>query len=101
MERKTISIMKACELVGVSRRTIYNWLSAGKIEYVRTAGGSVRIFVDTLWRDPNRDRPRGRAAPGRQESGPRPDVAGRSASKHCSATDRWTNRPNCACCFTG
>jgi excisionase family DNA binding protein len=53
VERKTISIMKACELVGVSRRTIYNWLSSGKIEYVRTAGGSVRIFVDTLWREPN------------------------------------------------
>lgn len=53
MERKTISIMKACELVGVSRRTIYNWLSSGKIEYVRTAGGSVRIFVDSLWRDPH------------------------------------------------
>ena len=53
MERKTISIMKACEVVGVSRRTIYNWLSSGKIEYVRTAGGSVRIFVDTLWRQPN------------------------------------------------
>lgn len=60
MERKTISIMKACELVGVSRRTIYNWLSSGKIEYIRTAGGSVRIFVDTLWRDPNRaERPVG------------------------------------------
>src|SRR5579863_5334480 len=58
VERKTISIMKACELVGVSRRTIYNWLSSGKIDYVRTAGGSVRIFVDTLWRDPNHsDRP--------------------------------------------
>ena len=55
VERKTISIMKACELVGVSRRTIYNWLSSGKIEYVRTAGGSVRIFVDTLWRDPHRN----------------------------------------------
>jgi excisionase family DNA binding protein len=55
VERKTISIMKACELVGVSRRTIYNWLSSGKIEYVRTAGGSVRIFVDTLWRDPQRN----------------------------------------------
>ena len=54
MERKTVSIMKACELVGVSRRTIYNWLSSGKIEYVRTAGGSVRIFEDTLWRDPHR-----------------------------------------------
>ena len=46
--------MKACELVGVSRRTIYNWIASGKIEYVRTAGGSVRIFVDTLWREPGR-----------------------------------------------
>ena len=54
MERKTISIMKACELVGVSRRTIYNWLSSGKVEYIRTAGGSVRIFVDTLWRQPDK-----------------------------------------------
>ncbi|MCA1563711.1 MAG: excisionase family DNA-binding protein [Acidobacteria bacterium] len=51
-ERKTISIMKACELVAVSRRTIYNWIASGKVEYVRTAGGSVRIFVDTLWREP-------------------------------------------------
>jgi excisionase family DNA binding protein len=54
VERKTISIMKACELVGVSRRTIYNWIAGGKVEYVRTAGGSVRIFVDTLWRQPAR-----------------------------------------------
>jgi len=54
MERQTISIMGACELVGVSRRTIYNWIAAGKVEYVRTAGGSVRIFVDTLWRNSDR-----------------------------------------------
>ena len=53
MERQTISIMKACELVGVSRRTIYNWIAAGKVEYVRTAGGSIRIFVDTLGRQPD------------------------------------------------
>ncbi len=53
VDRKTISIMKACDLVGVSRRTIYNWISSGKIEYVRTAGGSVRIFVDSLWREPD------------------------------------------------
>jgi excisionase family DNA binding protein len=52
VERKAISIMKACELVGVSRRTIYNWITGGKVEYVRTAGGSIRIFVDSLWRDP-------------------------------------------------
>ena len=53
VDRKTISIMKACDLVGVSRRTIYNWISSGKVEYVRTAGGSVRIFVDSLWREPD------------------------------------------------
>ena len=53
-DRKTISIMKACELVGVSRRTIYNWIASGKVEYIRTVGGSVRIFVDTLWREPRR-----------------------------------------------
>jgi excisionase family DNA binding protein len=52
MDRQTVSIMKACEVVGVSRRTIYNWISAGKVEYVRTAGGSIRIFADSLWRSP-------------------------------------------------
>jgi excisionase family DNA binding protein len=52
-ERQTLSIMKACEVVGVSRRTIYNWMAGGKIEFVRTAGGSVRIFADSLWRSPN------------------------------------------------
>ena len=52
IERQTLSIMKACEVVGVSRRTIYNWMAGGKIEYIRTAGGSVRIFADSLWRSP-------------------------------------------------
>jgi excisionase family DNA binding protein len=52
IDRQTISIMKACEVVGVSRRTIYNWMAGGKVEYVRTAGGSVRIFADSLWRTP-------------------------------------------------
>ena len=52
LDRQTLSIMRACEVVGVSRRTIYNWMASGKVEYVRTAGGSVRIFADTLWRWP-------------------------------------------------
>lgn len=51
-DRKTVSIPRACDVVGVSRRTIYNWMASGKVQYVRTAGGSVRIFVDTLWREP-------------------------------------------------
>lgn len=45
---RTLSVMQACEEAGVSRRTIYNWLAAGKVQYVRTAGGSVRILADTL-----------------------------------------------------
>lgn len=70
LERKTVSIPRACEIVGVSRRTIYNWLAGGKVEYVRTAGGSVRIFEDSLWRDPadhprQRNWPRARSAENR------------------------------------
>jgi len=53
LERTTVSIPRACDVVGVSRRTIYNWMASGKVQYVRTAGGSVRIFKDTLWRDPD------------------------------------------------
>lgn len=63
MERQTLSIMKACEAVGVSRRTIYNWISAGKVEYIRTAGGSIRIYADTLWRDASRARPLAASGP--------------------------------------
>lgn len=48
--RPRVTIMQACDIAGVSRRTVYNWLKAGKVEYVRTAGGSVRIFVDSLHR---------------------------------------------------
>ena len=67
MERETLTIMKACEVVGVSRRTIYNWISAGKVEYVRTAGGSIRIFADTLWRSSNHEAPAS-ARPGAEAS---------------------------------
>ena len=69
MDRQTLSIMKACEVVGVSRRTIYNWISAGKVEYVRTAGGSIRIFADSLWRDASAA-PRPEDATSRPAAGP-------------------------------
>jgi excisionase family DNA binding protein len=71
MDRQTLSIMKACEAVGVSRRTIYNWIAAGKVEYVRTAGGSIRIFADTLWRDAS--------APSRSGANNAADAVGRHA----------------------
>jgi excisionase family DNA binding protein len=51
--RPTVSIPEACRLARVARRTIYTWLAAGKVEYIRTAGGSPRIFVDTLFSAPH------------------------------------------------
>lgn len=47
---QTISIKEACQLAGVCRRTIYNWLDAGKLQYVRTAGGAIRIVPSSLFR---------------------------------------------------
>lgn len=48
--RQMLTIYEAAVAVGVSRKTIYNWLESGKIEAVRTAGGQIRIYADTLWR---------------------------------------------------
>ena len=87
IDRKTISIMKACELVGVSRRTIYNWIASGKVEYVRTAGGSVRIFVDTLWREP-----------GRTQRADRQRSVMMPAADPRTARTPWTSRQTSACC---
>ena len=50
--------IEAAAALSVDRRTIYNWMASGKVQYVRTAGGSVRIFTDTLWRSPELPRDR-------------------------------------------
>ena len=61
LTRETVTIMKATKIAGVSRRTIYNWLADGKVAGVRTAGGTIRIFADTLFKDigtlPNKQTP--------------------------------------------
>jgi hypothetical protein len=44
-------------------------MSAGKVQYVRTAGGAVRIFEDSLWR-----RPEQAVADGHQPGTLSPDV---------------------------
>lgn len=56
-ERETVSIMQACEICKVSRRTIYNWINAGKLAYRRSPGGLIRIFTDSLWMDKGRHAP--------------------------------------------
>ena len=49
-ERRSVSIAAACALVGVCRRTLYNWIASGRVQTKRTAGGQQRVYVDTLWR---------------------------------------------------
>jgi excisionase family DNA binding protein len=41
--------MQASRIVGVSRRTIYNWIEAGKVRTRRTAGGTLRVLEASLW----------------------------------------------------
>jgi excisionase family DNA binding protein len=38
-----LSMLRACAEAGVSRRTLYNWIEAGKLPYSRTAGGAIRV----------------------------------------------------------
>jgi excisionase family DNA binding protein len=49
-DQRLVTIQEAMQMARVGRRTIYNWLKAGKLETVRTAGGSLRIVVSSLWR---------------------------------------------------
>ena len=57
--RRLLTILQAAASIGVSRRTIYNWLHDGKLEFVRTAGGQIRIYEDTLVSAPKTELPMG------------------------------------------
>jgi excisionase family DNA binding protein len=46
-----VTVQQACRVAGVCRRTIYNWIAAGRVDYVRTAGGAIRILTPTLMRN--------------------------------------------------
>ena len=50
-----VSVRQACEVAGVSRRTIYNWYAAGRLETQRTPGGNLRIRVGSLTRRDERN----------------------------------------------
>jgi excisionase family DNA binding protein len=45
---RSVSIDHAAEMLGVSRRTIYNRIREGRLQTVRTPGGSQRILRDSL-----------------------------------------------------
>ncbi len=48
-ERVLLTVREACATVHVRKTTIYRWLKAGKLDVIRTVGGSLRIYEDSLW----------------------------------------------------
>jgi len=45
---RSVSLDHAAELLGVSRRTIYNRIREGRLVTVRTLGGSQRVLVESV-----------------------------------------------------
>ena len=48
---RSVSLDHAAELLGVSRRTIYNRIRDGRLQTVRTLGGSQRVLIDSVQDD--------------------------------------------------
>ena len=48
---RSVSLDHAAELLGVSRRTIYNRIRDGRLQTIRTLGGSQRVRLDSVQED--------------------------------------------------
>ena len=44
----SVLIDRACGLLGVSKRTVYYWIRAGRLRTIRTRGGSQRILLASI-----------------------------------------------------
>ena len=70
---RSVSIDHAAELLGVSRRTIYNRIRDGRLQTIRTLGGSQRVTLESV----------------EQIGGHRPDAApGHGGDRPTSRRDR-------------
>jgi excisionase family DNA binding protein len=45
---RSVSLDHAAELLGVSRRTVYNRIREGRLQTIRTLGGSQRVLLDSV-----------------------------------------------------
>jgi excisionase family DNA binding protein len=45
---RSVSLDHAAQLLGVSRRTIYNRIRDGRLQTIRTKGGSQRVLLDSV-----------------------------------------------------
>lgn len=47
--RRVVTVAEAAEIALCTRRTIYNWIEADRVEVVRSASGRPWIYEDSLW----------------------------------------------------
>lgn len=48
--KRLLTLPEACRLAKVSRRSLYNWMALGSLRFVRTPGGTRRVYADDLFR---------------------------------------------------
>jgi excisionase family DNA binding protein len=61
---RSVSLDHAAQILGVSRRTIYNRIRDGRLQTIRTLGGSQRVLIDSVHGDHGQDS----AQPARQSA---------------------------------
>ena len=47
---RSVLIEQAAQLLNVSRRTVYNRIRDGRLQTVRSIGGSQRVLIESLYR---------------------------------------------------
>lgn len=47
-ERRILKVKKAAVLARVPLRTMYNWVKADKVSYVKSPTGRIRIYLDSV-----------------------------------------------------
>ena len=45
---RSISLVRAGDILKVSRRTLYYWIKQGRIQTIRTPLGSQRVLIDSV-----------------------------------------------------
>ena len=50
---RSVSLDHAAQMLGVSRRTIYNRIRDGRLQTIRTVGGSQRVLLDSVPAEPS------------------------------------------------
>ena len=45
---RSVSLDHAAQMLGVSRRTVYNRIREGRLQTIRTRGGSQRVLLDSV-----------------------------------------------------